>query len=182
MSHTLFHDPDPFSVVRAGRWFSQLTQAQSEALLACSQVRYAAAGEALFVRGDEFCGLYCVLQGRVRLSMPDAQDHDKVIGWVRPSQWLGELSLFDRQPRALDAIADLPTALLHLSTADIDELLMQEPTMVTALGQLLASKLRVIIQGLASDEPWPQHIRKIAKTAPAASGARVLPFARRTSK
>ena len=56
------------SQLQAGRWFQGLPEALQTHLLALAQPRHLPPGQRLFARGDAPCGLYCVVEGAIRIS------------------------------------------------------------------------------------------------------------------
>jgi CRP/FNR family cyclic AMP-dependent transcriptional regulator len=131
-----------------GHWFNGLPAALQEALLAAAQVRQLAAGQALFRRGDKPCGLYAVVEGRMRIGAVSATGKEALLRLVEPPYWFGEISLFDGQPRTHDAFAESPCTLLHVPQASLLALLEQQPQYWRDVALLMSQKLRLAFTAL----------------------------------
>lgn len=135
-------------VVRRGAWFAALPPGVGEQLISRMVVRHLRQRELLFARGDAFDGMYCVLGGVIKLSNVHPGGRESIMALTEASQWFGEVSLFDREPRSVDARADGPSTVLHLPAAEIDRLMHDEPRMAWHLGHLLAQKMRTALLAL----------------------------------
>ena len=79
--------------------------------------RLLTAGEWLFRRGDAPCGLYAVARGSLSISGTAAlQENTRtaLLTLIEPPSWLGEIALFDGEPRTHDAHANTACALLQV--------------------------------------------------------------------
>ncbi len=147
------------SVLRRGTWFSSLPTDAADRLIAHSRVLHLGAREPLFARSDRFCGIYCVLDGVIRLSAVNAEGRESIMGFAEPSQWFGEISLFDRLPRSIAATAEDSATVLHLSELDIDRLLQLNPLMALHFGHLLAQKMRTALLAVEAMALLPRNGR-----------------------
>src|SRR5215472_7117949 len=57
-------------------------------------------GQALYRQGDPSRGLYAVLEGAVAFSTVGLDGKEALLAVLGPTAWVGEVSLFDGQPRA----------------------------------------------------------------------------------
>ena len=62
-------------------------------------------GECVFERGQQALGLYVVVTGRVKLSIPAVAKKEKVIEFIGPGQAVGEAVMFMDQPYLINAHA-----------------------------------------------------------------------------
>lgn len=62
-------------------------------------------GECIFERGQQALGLYVVVTGRVKLSIPAIAKKEKVIEFIGPGQAVGEAVMFMDQPYLINAHA-----------------------------------------------------------------------------
>jgi hypothetical protein len=97
------------------------------------------AGSVLFNRNDPPTHLCVVISGRVELRHGGAQPKTELAG---SETIIGELGMFDDQPRPTTAVALEPVQLLTLSRADLNELLIQNPTLGVALLKHFSRKMR----------------------------------------
>lgn len=115
------------SQLQAGRWFQGLPEALQTHLLALAQPRQLPPGQRLFARGDAPCGLYCVVEGAIRISAVSENGKEALLILVEAPHWFGEIALFDGQARTHDAYAEGHTQLLQVPQAALLELLRREP-------------------------------------------------------
>lgn len=62
-------------------------------------------GECIFEKGQQALGLFVVVTGRVKVSIPAVARKEKVIEFIGPGQALGEAVMFMDQPYLIDAYA-----------------------------------------------------------------------------
>ncbi|WP_322030906.1 Crp/Fnr family transcriptional regulator [Paraburkholderia sp. J76] len=124
-------------------WFRGAPEALRDALRAAGRVRTLQAGERLFMRGDSDDGLYCVLEGAVRVGTASVTGREALLAVVGPAHWFGEIALFDGGARTHDAYAERDSTLFHVPRAALAALLDATPAYWHAFGLLLAQKLRL---------------------------------------
>ena len=79
-------DPRQYlSVLQKSLWFNSLPPVASQRLLSEATVQHLGAGQQLFLRGDSFDGIYCVIEGGLRLTgiAPDGQRRGRRIGGLQ---------------------------------------------------------------------------------------------------
>lgn len=96
------------SQLQAGRWFQGLPEALQTHLLALAQPRQLPPGQRLFARGDAPCGLYCVVEGAIRISAVSEHGKEALLILVEPPHWFGEIALFDGQARTTTPTPKVP--------------------------------------------------------------------------
>ncbi|MBK6853238.1 MAG: Crp/Fnr family transcriptional regulator [Burkholderiales bacterium] len=154
-----------------GRWFASLGATQRQQLLAAARVLQLPAGAALFLRGEANCGLYCVLDGAVRVgAVSPAVDRNVMLALLEPPEWFGEIAFFDGGPRTHDAHARGPTTLLYLPRAALERLLADDPLWWQALGRLLAEKVRALFIGIEELTALPAPARVARRLLAMAQG------------
>lgn len=129
-------------------WFAGLPIAVQQALAGRARLCTLEEGQALFCRGDAFSGLYCMLEGAIRIGCFTEDGQGAILTLVETSQWFGEIGLFDRRSRSHDAIAERATKVLHVSADCIDALLDANPLLWKYLGALATQKMRTLFVGL----------------------------------
>ncbi|THF62311.1 Crp/Fnr family transcriptional regulator [Pseudothauera nasutitermitis] len=148
--------------VAGGRWFSRISPELQGFLLGAARTRRLAAGQRLFARGDPADGLYCVVDGALRVSGIAESGKEALLVYLEPPNWFGEIALFDGGPRTHDAWAVDACTLLHVPRAALQGLLDEHPRHWRELALLLADKLRltfVALEALAL-MPAPQRVRQ----------------------
>ncbi|MCP1607547.1 Crp/Fnr family transcriptional regulator [Pseudomonas citronellolis] len=129
--------------IASGRWFQHLPAGLREALGQAAIVRRLPAGQRLFARGDAPCGLYCVVEGRMRVGAVGASGKEALLALVEAPNWFGEICLFDGQPRTHDAYAEGPTTLLQVPLPALHALLAEKPQYWRDFALLMSHKLRL---------------------------------------
>lgn len=130
------------ALVRAGTWFQSLPAAFQEQLLALAVLRRLDSGQRLFARGDPPDGLYCVVEGAVRITTISDTGKEALLAIIEQPQWFGEIALFDGQSRTHDAWSEVSSTLLHVTQHALHKLLDSHPTYWREFGLLLTQKIR----------------------------------------
>ena len=134
--------------LRSGYWFQSLSPTLQDLLLSHLHVRQLSHGQRLLARGDLADGLYCVVEGAIKLTGSTRDGKEAILAIIEPPSWFGEIAVFDELPRTHDAWADEATTLLHLPAATLNSLLTQQPMLWHALGVLLSHKIRLAFMAL----------------------------------
>jgi CRP-like cAMP-binding protein len=146
-------------LMRAGKWFRGLPEGLQQALIDASTSRVMPSGTRLFSRGDPPSGLYCVLDGAVRITATTHEGKEALLTLAEPPGWFGEISLFDAQPRTHDAITFGETRLAFVPQTALDAILEREPVYWRSFGLLLTNKLRLALVVLEDTAVLPLGVR-----------------------
>jgi CRP/FNR family transcriptional regulator, cyclic AMP receptor protein len=136
------------ALLERSAWFAGAPEALRGGLRAAGRVRTLRAGERLFLRGDPADGIYCVLEGAMRVGAASAAGREALLALVVPAQWFGEIALFDLGARTHDAYAERDTTLFHVPRAALVALLDGTPAWWRVFGLLLAQKLRLAFDAI----------------------------------
>ena len=136
------------ALLERSAWFAGAPEALRAGLRAAGRVRTLRAGERLFLRGDPADGIYCVLEGAMRVGAASAAGREALLAVVGPAQWFGEIALFDAGVRTHDAYAERESTLFHVPRAALVALLDATPAWWHAFGLLLAQKLRLAFDAI----------------------------------
>jgi CRP/FNR family cyclic AMP-dependent transcriptional regulator len=129
-------------------WFRSAPAAMQAQLIKAGRVERLAAGQRLFTRGDSDDGLYCVLDGLVRIGAASSAGKEALLAVIEPVNWFGEIALFDNRPRTHDAYAERDSELFHVPRAALAALLERTPEYWHAFGLLLTQKLRLAFDAI----------------------------------
>jgi len=99
--------------------------------------RAVAAGDQIYVEGDEGTHMYGVVDGAVELRKGTA-----VVASLGPNDVFGERALIDRLPRNLTAVAVVDTTLAEIDRGLFLFLVHETPTFALGIMGALASRLR----------------------------------------
>jgi len=128
--------------VCSGSWFSSLDETFRSALLSLGRARHLSPGQRLFGRGDAPDGLYCVLDGAIRISNNSDAGKEALLTIIEPPHWFGEIALVDGRLRTHDAVAEGAAELHHVSQNLMLEFLTQHPQYWRDIAALLTQKIR----------------------------------------
>ena len=145
--------------LHASNWFGGLGKPLQEILIDMAIVRRLADGEVLFRRGDPPDGLYCVVEGGIRVRATTADGREALLAVLEPVNWFGEIGVFDNQARTHDARGEGDTVLLHMPQAALMELLERAPQHTHAFALLLTHKLRLAFSVLEETALLPASVR-----------------------
>lgn len=165
------------AVLECGHWFAGISLRLRQFLLDAAVLRSIAAGERLFSRGDAPDGLYCVIEGTLKVSGTGESGKEALLVVLEPPNWFGEIALFDGGQRTHDAVAVAPACLLHVPQTALLRLLENEPGHWRELALLLADKLRLAFIALEAMTLLPaprrlaQRLGMIAEGYGSARGA-----------
>ncbi|MFX1738062.1 Crp/Fnr family transcriptional regulator [Paraburkholderia sp. A1RI_3L] len=129
-------------------WFRSAPQALQSALLAAGREVRLLAGERLFMRGDADSGLYCVIDGLVRIGAASFAGKEALLAVIEPVNWFGEIALFDDRARTHDAYAERDSTLFHVPRTALLALLEATPAWWHTFGLLLTQKLRLAFEAI----------------------------------
>ena len=101
-----------------------------------------APGQVIFRKGDAGLGLFAVLSGLVRISLPSENGRELVLRLIGPNEVFGEITLLDGGQRTADASAAANCHLLFLDRRDFLAALSDEPGFGIKLLAFLCQRLR----------------------------------------
>ncbi|MGE8490510.1 MAG: Crp/Fnr family transcriptional regulator, partial [Paraburkholderia nemoris] len=136
------------ALLERSAWFRSAPAAMRAQLIEAGRVERLAAGQRLFTRGDSDDGLYCVLDGLVRIGAASSAGKEALLAVIEPVNWFGEIALFDNRPRTHDAYAERDSELFHVSRAALAALLERTPEYWHVFGLLLTQKLRLAFDAI----------------------------------
>jgi CRP-like cAMP-binding protein len=124
-------------------WYRDLPIDLQDYLLAHSSLIHFNKGQRLYNRGDQFSGLYAILEGALAMGTVAADGREALHAVLGPTAWIGEISLFDGLPRPHDACAMTHALVLHVHGSALKSLLKEKPGYWANFGLLMAQKIRV---------------------------------------
>ncbi|WP_374592110.1 Crp/Fnr family transcriptional regulator [Aquabacterium sp.] len=129
-------------------WFGRLPRRLTDQMLRNAELRRLVDKQSLFLRGDAPSGLYCVLEGGMRVTGLTDAGKEAILTLLQPLAWFGEIALFDGLPRTHDVVAEGAAVLLHVPQPALDAILAQCPEYWREFGLLMALKLRLAFIGI----------------------------------
>jgi CRP-like cAMP-binding protein len=125
---------------------------------AATPLRWSAGG-VIFQRGDAGEWLVALKSGRVRLSLITQAGRELTLRHAEPGDTLGELALFDQEPRSADATAVLDTTGYVLARRDYAALACKHPALTMGVARYLSRRLRETTEQLESIALYPLEAR-----------------------
>ena len=99
------------------------------------------AGQVLFKAGEPSDGMYIIRKGELRVYL-EKDGKEVVLATIGDGGMIGEMALFDRQPRSASVKATRPTEVTHITVTDFDKLMKQIPKWFVGLMSALSGRLR----------------------------------------
>ncbi|MEH6567817.1 MAG: Crp/Fnr family transcriptional regulator [Halioglobus sp.] len=94
---------DIVGIVERSPWFAEIPESGLSQLATAAQIKDCPVGACLYSVGQPTTAIYCVLEGRVRVSISSALGHEFTIVDLDSGAWLGEPCLIDDEPRMCTA-------------------------------------------------------------------------------
>ena len=138
--------------------FSTLTLDQLASIDRLMVTRHYVKGESIFRKGDVGAELYVVLEGEIRVHL-DHDGHEVTLARYGPSKVVGEMSVFDDQPRSASAQSTEETTVRVLRRDRMQAIVHEHPEVLMEFIKNLSQRLRVMNEQLESasedDAPTP---------------------------
>jgi len=134
--------------------FSALTLEQLSAIDRLMVTRHYAKGESIFLKGDVGTELFVVLEGEVRVHV-DHEGREVTLARLGPSSVIGEMGVFDDQPRSAGAQATETTTLRVLRRDRLHALVHEHPEVLLEFVKNLSQRIRVMNDQLESAPAAP---------------------------
>jgi hypothetical protein len=129
--------------------FSTLTLEQLASIDRLMVTRHYVKGEPIFRKGDVGAELYVVLEGEIRVHL-DHDGHEVTLARHGPSKVVGEMSVFDDQPRSASAEATEDTTARVLRRDRMQAIVHEHPEVLLEFVKNLSQRLRVMNEQLES--------------------------------
>ena len=117
-----------------------------------------AKGQVLFRRGDQGDSLFIIDEGRIKIVREDAQGGELVLNYCEPGEAIGEMSLFDKEPRSAGVVAVTDSEVLELKRDAFFDLVNSRPDVSLVLLQSLSSRLRFASTYIQKAIEWSKRI------------------------
>lgn len=152
-------DSEFLEIVARSPWFEGLPGKALQALADSATRRSLPVGGYIYQQGAPTTEVYCVLQGRVRVSISSPNGHEFAIIEREPETWLGEPGLVDDEGRVLDARVIDPAELLVIPRETVLKVGEQFPQMYKNLFHYNQNTLRAVHELVAGILFYPLKAR-----------------------
>jgi len=129
--------------------FSTLTLEQLSSIDRLMVTRHYSRGESIFRKGDVGAELYVVLEGEIRIHV-DHDGHQVTLARHGPDKVVGEMSVFDDQPRSASAEASQDTTVRVLRRDRMQTIVNEHPEVLLEFVKNLSQRIRVMNDRLES--------------------------------
>ena len=113
-----------------------------------------AAGEPVFYQGDPGLGMYIIQEGRVSISIQDADGNEKDLAVLSEGDFFGEVALLDESPRSATAVCKTDCLLIGFFRPDLFEIIEKNTVLgvkiVLKLAEIVAQRLRMTDQEISN--------------------------------
>jgi CRP-like cAMP-binding protein len=104
-------------------------------------------GTVIYRRGDPCNGIYIVVQGQVKLALHTSNGSEKVVELVGPGGSFGETTIIRGRPHLLTSETIMPTRLVHLARAAVQDELERTPVFARSVVASLSDRLHRLVLG-----------------------------------
>ena len=132
--------------------FSTLTLEQLASIDRLMVTRHYAKGESVFRRGDVGAELYVVVDGEVRIHL-DHDGNEVTLARHGSGTVVGEMAVFDEQPRSASAQASADTTIRVLRRDRLQAIVHEHPEVLLEFIKNLSQRLRAMDEKLESATP-----------------------------
>lgn len=133
---------DKHDMLRSHPVFGQCAEPLLRRLGTYATVRRVPKGTVIFSKDDVGAGLFAVLSGTVKISLPSADGREALLNLIQPGELFGEIALLDGRSRTADAVAMTDCELMVIDRRDFIPFVRNEPDLALKLIEVLCGRLR----------------------------------------
>lgn len=116
-------------MIERSRWFDGLPPKAIAELSAQARVKDYGRGEYVYLVGDTLKNLFCVVSGKVRISMISVEGQKFVITDLEAGHWFGETALAEQKLRVQEARAEEESKIINLPAKAVTSIADQYPAL-----------------------------------------------------
>src|SRR5207248_4614849 len=132
--------------------FSTLTLEQLASIDRLMVTRHYVKGESVFRRGDVGAELYVIVEGEIRIHL-DHAGREVTLAQHGAGNVVGEMSVFDEEPRSASAQATADTTVRVLRRDRLQAIVHEHPEVLLAFVKNISRRLRAMDQKLEASAP-----------------------------
>ncbi|MDN3649142.1 Crp/Fnr family transcriptional regulator [Reinekea marina] len=130
------------SILRQHDLFKPLSEELHLAMEQASQQRKYKAGSLIFQRGDPGDRLLIIEAGIIEISLMSQTGRKSILNHLTQGDVLGEIAVFDGEPRSADAYAKTDVVSLEISRSRIHQVFSDSPEALWQLVKVLCGRVR----------------------------------------
>jgi CRP-like cAMP-binding protein len=116
-------------------------------------------GQTIYERGDAGNTLYLIGSGQIRFSVVSGDGRELSVRVAKAGEIIGEIAVFDRQPRTATAVALTAVTAHSLARTELDRLLLHDPQLARNAIDFLCHRLRDTTDQLELIALYPVEVR-----------------------
>ena len=120
-------------IISRSPYFANIPDSAAHELVAASKIVEYKTNEFIFTIGEVTTFVFCILSGRVRVSIASSAGDEFAVTDFKAEQWLGQESLFNDKPRLLNMQAKEPTNILKIPRKTVLEIGASYPLMYRSM-------------------------------------------------
>ncbi|MEM1045955.1 MAG: Crp/Fnr family transcriptional regulator [Pseudomonadota bacterium] len=142
---------------------SGLPQDLSHGLAALARSMKLPAGKRLFSAGDPGNGFYAVLEGSLKVTIENQAGDEQLLAVLGPGSIVGELSIFDGEPRSANVITLQASRVAFINKAYFESFADDKPALYRHMLKIIVARLRNANNVLAARSflPLPGRVAQI---------------------
>jgi CRP/FNR family cyclic AMP-dependent transcriptional regulator len=129
------------------QWAHEFTWPEIENIAKYLYIAKAIRGSAIFAEGSRDAEMYLIVEGSVTVYKDDVTNREKVLSVITKGKVIGEMALFDGEPRSAKIVANDDTTMLVLSRNNLERLMNDLPKLAAKLlfklGAMISQRLRL---------------------------------------
>jgi len=147
------------AVIRRSPWFEGLPDSALEKLSQAATVSAYPVNSFIYAQGKMTTEVYCVLSGRVRISVCSADGQEFAVVDMDQEAWLGEPALSGDEPRVLDARVVSEARILAIPRKVVLDIGEMHPVMYRNLFRYMMTRTRLLYELLGGILFYPLRAR-----------------------
>lgn len=152
-------------LLREGAWFNALPAALQDRFVSSLVVRTYRRGQTVTRAGSRVDGLYGLLEGRLLVIRPVANNIEDLIHVAEPGFWIGEYSLLTDDVAMVSTIASTASRMVILPRPAFDAMIDEEPGWFRPFARLALQRYGLLLRQLADTRTLPPEARLRARLA-----------------
>lgn len=153
------HQNDLFRVIQESPWFLGLPASALQYLADAAQLKSFSANDYLYRLGEVTSSIYCLMSGRIRISMRSPMGQEFTLTDLDPEYWLGEASILGDTARLQEAQILSPAKILVIPRALVLQVGENHPLLYRNLFSQSLERSRQIYELMAGMVFYPLRVR-----------------------
>jgi CRP-like cAMP-binding protein len=129
---------DAIKIAQSSPWLSQIGAGARDRICAKVRMIHVPRNKYLFEMGDQAQDIYCVVDGKILITVPHPTEGMMVAHVMGVGRWFGEPATLGFRQRIMAVQARQDSTLLTLSRASVKEILTDEPELTWTFFNLMA--------------------------------------------